>query len=75
MKQIAIALDQLANTMMGGWADETLSARAWRLRDRPLWNALRRLIDIAFFWQRGHCRAAYDAELQRLQSPPEERHG
>ena len=26
MKQILIAIDQLANTIIGGWADETLSS-------------------------------------------------
>lgn len=30
MKQILIAIDQLANAVIGGWADETLSAAAWR---------------------------------------------
>lgn len=35
MRQILIALDQLANTLLAGHADETLSARAYRLsRDR-----------------------------------------
>lgn len=34
MKQFLIALDQLVNVMLGGQADETLSARAWRNRDR-----------------------------------------
>jgi len=29
MKQILIAVDQLANAVIGGWADETLSSRAW----------------------------------------------
>lgn len=29
-KQIPIALDQFVNTLFGGWADETLSCRAWR---------------------------------------------
>ena len=28
MKQLLIALDQLANTLVGGYADETLSALA-----------------------------------------------
>lgn len=30
LKQIAIAFDQLLNAMLGGMADETLSARAHR---------------------------------------------
>ena len=33
--QILIALDQLANTLIpGGWADETLSSRAHRMREK-----------------------------------------
>ena len=35
MRQVLIALDQLANAILAGHADETLSARAYRLsRDR-----------------------------------------
>lgn len=30
MMQTAIAIDQLLNALLGGFADETLSARAWR---------------------------------------------
>ena len=33
MKQFLIALDQLANTLAGGYADETLSARAHRIAE------------------------------------------
>lgn len=29
-KQVLIALDQLLNTLFRGYADETLSSRAWR---------------------------------------------
>lgn len=28
--QVMVAVDQLVNTLLGGWADETLSARAYR---------------------------------------------
>lgn len=34
MMQFLIALDQLANTLIGGMADETLSARAHRMRSK-----------------------------------------
>ena len=30
-KAILIALDQLLNTLTGGWPDETMSSRAYRL--------------------------------------------
>lgn len=66
MKQTLIALDQLANTVVWikgdgfGYADETLSARAWRLRDQS--NAWKR-IDRIFFWEQDHCRSSYESEL------------
>lgn len=71
--QILVAVDQLANTMLGGMADETLSARAWRhhldgSRDWP-----RSIIDALFFWQADHCRTAYESEVERRQLPPEYR--
>ena len=30
LKQVLIAFDQLVNALLGGWADESLSAHAWR---------------------------------------------
>lgn len=30
IKNVLIALDQLANALIGGWPDESLSSRAWR---------------------------------------------
>jgi|UPI00030688AB hypothetical protein len=32
--QVLIAVDQLANTLIGKWADETLSSWAWRERHK-----------------------------------------
>lgn len=34
MQQFLIAADQLINTLLGGMADETLSARAHRMRTK-----------------------------------------
>ena len=71
-EQIPIALDQLVNTVFGGWADETLSCRAWRQRERKKhWAIIRRVIDALFFWQKDHCKTAYESELQRRHLPPE----
>ena len=54
-KAVLIGLDQLANAILGGWPDETLSSRCWRLslagRDWP-----RLVVDGLFFWDRDHCR-------------------
>lgn len=74
--QFLIGLDQLANVVTWikgdgfGFADETLSARAWRLREQS--NAWRR-IDRLFFWQDGHCRQSYESEVLRKHLPPEYR--
>lgn len=79
--QAFVAIDQLVNVLAtpfhrGAWADETLSARAYRAhRDGKPWGRLLMpAIDLLFRWQGlGHCRAAYDKEAARLHSPPETR--
>ena len=71
MKQILIAVDQLANAVIGGWADETLSARSYRAhRDGKLLGKITMpVIDLLFFWQADHCLSAYRAEVLRRQYP------
>lgn len=68
MKQILIAIDQLANTLGGGMADETLSARAWRVQ-----SPMHKVIDTLFFWdhlgEKRHCQLSYESELLRTQLP------
>ena len=71
-EQIFIALDQLINTLFGGWADETISSVAWRKRHEGKgWALLRKMIDSLFFWQENQCESAYLSEKNRLQCPPE----
>lgn len=73
-KQIAIAIDQLINTLVGGMADETVSARAWRLKDSSRrWRYARVFIDALFFWQSEHCYNSYLSEVERKQLPSEYR--
>lgn len=71
-EQIAIAFDQFVNACCGGWADETISSRAHRMQGKS-WKfaKLRKLIDGLFFWQKDHCRTAYESELRRRHLPPE----
>lgn len=76
--QVLIALDQLVSAVFGGWADETMSSRLYRLdRDRRPWGRiLRPVVDAAarvLFRQQQHCAQAYAAERTRSQCPPEER--
>lgn len=71
IKQVLIAIDQLANTLVGGFADETLSARAWRLRlIDPNWRIMQLTIDMLFFWEIEHCKQSYFAEFDRKHLPP-----
>lgn len=79
--QTFIAADQLVNAALGpifswtiGYADETLSARAWRCREKPWGRVFRPVIDLLFFWQGpDHCKRAYDTEKARRNLPPEYR--
>ena len=77
--QLWISLDQVGNVLVScalgekAGADETLSAHAWRwhlngVRDWPY-----RLIDALLFWQKAHCRSAYESEVGGLQLPEQER--
>jgi len=70
---VLIAIDQLLNALIGGFPDETLSSYAWRMdqKQQRYWGWTRRAIDTLFFWQGGHCRLSYEAEIERLQLPPE----
>lgn len=69
-----IALDQLLNAMLGGYADETLSSRAYRMDgEKRRWTIARSVIDGLFFWDDDHCRGAYQSERLRRQLPPEMR--
>lgn len=77
MTQFLIAFDQLMNTLVYvkgdgfGYADETLSARAYRLREE---SALPyKLINALFFWQDDHCKEAYESEQLNKQLPLEYR--
>lgn len=72
--QVLIAVDQLVNALLGGWADETLSSRAWRMerKGRPWGRVLRPVIDaLASPFETGHCRASFESERKQRQLPPE----
>lgn len=73
--ELFISLDQLANVLLLGSADETLSARAYRAdREGKVFGRIfRKPIDLLFFWQDtgglGHCRQAYEREKARFYLP------
>lgn len=67
---ILIAVDQLANALLWGYVDETLSSRAHRCApDKRRWAVAENVINAIFFWEPDHCRIAYQAELAREHSP------
>ena len=72
LRQVLLAIDQLISALTGGWADETLSARAWRLKDKhAFWLFAQGFIDGIFFWDPNHCEQSYIGEALRAQAPPE----
>lgn len=69
--QVLVSVDQFFNTLLGGYADETLSARAYRhaeIKKDRRWPMT--LINALFFWQDEHCKHAYESELERSHLPP-----
>lgn len=71
---VAIAFDQLINTIFKGWPDMTFSARCyrWHLKGKRSWPM--HLIDAIFFWQNyNHCEMAYQSELNRIHMPEDMR--
>ena len=70
---VLIAADQMLNALLRGDPDETLSARAHRMREKKqrYWGWLANAIDALFFWQRAprHCERAYLSEVERRQFP------
>ncbi|MDR2946319.1 MAG: pseudouridine synthase [Candidatus Adiutrix sp.] len=84
---IALAFDQLLNAFLGGYPDETFSARVHRKAEAGqwVWKLLRRLIDL-LFWRdctlgengkrvKGHCQLSYESERERRHCPAELRGG
>ena len=72
--QLLIAIDQLLNTLLGGWADETLSSRAYRkakYSKNPFWKVAKISIDFIFalVGDFNHCEEAFINESKRMHLP------
>ena len=68
---VLIALDQLANALAGGAADETFSSRCYRgailaKNPRKRWRFWYALVN-GLFCDKNHCKEAYESELSRKQ--------
>lgn len=69
---VLIALDQLVNTLIGGYPDETLSASAWlgEQQGKIVPSIMRPVIDFLFWpFERDHCSKAFHAEYNYSQRP------
>lgn len=71
--KVGLALDQLLNAMLGGYPDESLSARAFRWHRDGKRSYPYRIINAMFFWMKDHCRSAYHCEQELRHLPPEYR--
>lgn len=71
--KLLVACDQLMNTLLGGWPDETLSSRFWRWHVAGVRSWPCRWLDrlAALFGDREHCRQSYESERTGRQLPPE----
>lgn len=71
-KAILIAFDQFVNALMGGWPDETLSSRAYRMAVGGTTWPMRAIDTVArLFGDENHCEASFDSEREGRQLPPE----
>lgn len=72
--QVWIAIDQFVNALLWGWADETLSARAWRCQfKKRRWMWVVETINLIVFWQINHCKRANESEHAQRHIAPEYR--
>ncbi len=63
LMRVVIALDQLVNSILGGYPNETLSGRAWRkgiYQGLHGWILVQRFIDLIFFLQPNHCQLVFE---------------
>lgn len=72
---VLIAIDQLFNVLTGGAADETFSSRCYRgavldKKPKKRWRVWHRVVNGLFF-DKDHCKTAYESEVKRKQYPPE----
>ncbi|MCW9698214.1 MULTISPECIES: DNA helicase UvrD [Pasteurellaceae] len=67
---LLIALDQLANAIFAGAADETISSRCYRgaMKGKKKWVIAEKIVN-ALFFDSQHCKTAFESEIKRRQYP------
>lgn len=73
---LALAVDQLLNALLGGSCDETLSSRTYRMASlgHRSWSLFEGFVNALFFWDkdgngRKHCELSYLVEMNRGHMP------
>lgn len=68
---LLIAIDQLFNAIFAGAADETISSRCYRgaQAGKRKWVIAEKFVN-ALFFDKTHCKTAYESEVNRKQYPP-----
>tara|TARA_R110000803_G_scaffold77667_1_gene142513 strand:+ start:333 stop:665 length:333 start_codon:yes stop_codon:yes gene_type:complete len=73
VKNLLIAFDQfvwVVVTLGWGYPDETISSASYRYEKEALWaKIMRPLVDTLFFFEKDHCRIAYQSEVLRTHAP------
>ena len=70
LKNLLIALDQLVNTLLGGWPADSVSIHCWRFEQKKVVSWPRKLVYTLLFFDKDHCQESYESELERRQLPP-----
>ena len=78
IRRVLIALDQFANTLCGGWPDETISSVCYRKSQEKGhygFKFLKIVLDLVLTpIDQDHCFQSFLAEVRREQLPMEYRH-
>jgi hypothetical protein len=72
--KVLIAIDQLANACLGGYPDETISAKVYRkaLTGKVGWTTTEKFINF-LFQDPNHCKEAHESEVEGTQTNAEYR--
>lgn len=62
LHNLCVSVDQLANTILAGYPDETLSSRSYRCRDKKRWRVVMNIINALFFDSK-HCEEAFKLDV------------
>jgi len=61
---IFVSFSQLANTLLGGHPDMTISASAWVRSQTGQGDKVRALMDALFFWEESHCQESFERDVR-----------